>query len=45
MDFLFKAVSTTFFETPSDCPMASKKISIFVFLKMSNGFLKKYFFI
>jgi len=36
---LFKAVSTTFFEIPSDKPMASNSISILFFLKISKGFL------
>jgi len=36
---LFKAVSTTFLEIPSDNPMASNNISILFFLKISKGFL------
>ena len=36
---LFKAVSTIFFDTPSDCPIASNKISTFVLLKISKEFL------
>jgi len=36
---LFKAISTTFLETPSDKPMASNNISILFFLKISKGFL------
>ena len=39
----FKAVSTTFFEIPSDIPIASNKISTLVLLKISNGFLKNIF--
>ena len=39
----FNAVSTTFFEIPSDKPIASNKISTFFLLKISKGFLKKFF--
>ena len=41
--FFFNAVSTTFFDTPSDWPIASNKISTFDLLKISKGFLKKIF--
>jgi len=34
----FNAVSTTFFEIPSDKPIASSKISTFFLLKISKGF-------
>ena len=43
MNFFFKAVSTTFFEIPSDNPIASNKISTFFLLKISKGFLKNIF--
>ena len=36
---LISAVSTIFFEIPSDNPMHSKRISIFSFLKICKGFL------
>ena len=35
----FKAVSTTFFDMPSDNPMASNKISTLTLLKISIGSL------
>ena len=37
--FFLSAVSTTFFEIPSDTPMHSNNISIFSTLKISSGFL------
>ena len=36
---LFRAVSTTFLEIPSDKPIASNNILILFFLKISKGFL------
>ena len=38
-----KAVSTIFFDIPSDWPMASNKTTTFVFVKISKGFLKNIF--
>ena len=37
--FFFKAISTIFFEMPSDRPTHSKRISIFSLLKILIGFL------
>ena len=37
--FFFKAISTIFFEIPSDRPTHSKRISIFSLLKILIGFL------
>ena len=36
---LFRAASTIFFEIPSDCPIASNKISTWCFFNISKGFL------
>ena len=37
LTLFLKACSTTFFEIPSDCPIDSNKISIFLSLKIFNG--------
>jgi len=41
----FRAVSTIFFETPSDCPIASNKISTGVSLIYLKGFYKIIFYL
>jgi len=37
--FFLRAVSTIFFEIPSDIPIASNNMSIFFSLKIFNGFV------